>query len=168
MIYLVDKSAWEQLRYSDYARHRLTSLSVASHLATCPVIAGELLYSARDHEDLVGIRGWLERLMWLETSDDASDRMLAVQSELARRGQHRGVGIVDLIIAATAEAHWATVLHYDSDYERIADVTGQPHEWIVPRGTGHGRRRRVGAAPRVGASADQFGINRMVNVGPAQ
>lgn len=40
-------------------------------------------------------------------------------------------------MAATAEAHWATVLHYDSDIEPIADDTGQPHEWIVPRGRGH-------------------------------
>jgi Pyruvate/2-oxoacid:ferredoxin oxidoreductase gamma subunit len=30
------------------------------------------------------------------------------------------------------------VLHYDSDFERISSVTGQPHEWIVPRGSGHG------------------------------
>jgi len=29
------------------------------------------------------------------------------------------------------------VIHYDSDFERIAEITGQPHEWIVPRGEGH-------------------------------
>jgi predicted nucleic acid-binding protein len=34
-----------------------------------------------------------------------------------------------------AEAHDLTVLHYDADFELIADVTGQPQEWIVPRGT---------------------------------
>jgi predicted nucleic acid-binding protein len=28
-----------------------------------------------------------------------------------------------------------TVLHYDEDYDRIAKVTGQPMEWIVPKGT---------------------------------
>ena len=27
-----------------------------------------------------------------------------------------------------------TVLHYDSDYDLIADVTGQPVQWVVPRG----------------------------------
>jgi predicted nucleic acid-binding protein len=41
----------------------------------------------------------------------------------------------DLIIAATAEQHGATVLHYDADYERIAEITGQPTEWIVERGS---------------------------------
>jgi predicted nucleic acid-binding protein len=41
------------------------------------------------------------------------------------------------MLAAIAQAHSAVVLHYDSDYERIAAVTGQPHEWILSRGTGH-------------------------------
>ena len=41
----------------------------------------------------------------------------------------------DLVIAATAEAHGATVLHYDADYDRIAKVTGQPTEWIAERGS---------------------------------
>jgi hypothetical protein len=27
------------------------------------------------------------------------------------------------------------VLHYDADFDLIAEVTGQPSEWIVPRGT---------------------------------
>jgi hypothetical protein len=27
------------------------------------------------------------------------------------------------------------VLHYDSDYELIAHVTGQPVTWVVSRGT---------------------------------
>ncbi len=33
----------------------------------------------------------------------------------------------------------ATVLHYDKDFELIADATGMRQEWIVPRGSGHGR-----------------------------
>jgi hypothetical protein len=42
------------------------------------------------------------------------------------------------MLAAIAQAQSAVVLRYDSDCERIAGGTGQPHEWIVPRGTGHG------------------------------
>lgn len=42
------------------------------------------------------------------------------------------------MLAAVARAHSAVVLHYDSGYERIANITGQPQEWIIPRGTGHG------------------------------
>ena len=139
MIYLVDKSAWEQLRYSEAAQLRFSALAAKAEIATCPIIAGELLFSARNHDQLRKHRGQLETLLWLETTDDAEHRMLGVQQQLARAGQHRGVSLVDLLVAATAEAHWATVLHYDGDYERIAKVTGQPHEWIVPRGDGHSR-----------------------------
>lgn len=137
VIYLLDKSAWEQLRHGEAARTRFQTLSTFGEVATCPAIAAELLYSAHNHADLIEFRGRLETLLWLETTDDAAHRMLGVQQLLAKRGQLRGIGIIDLLVAATAEAHWATVLHYDSDYERIAKVTGQPHEWIVPRGEGH-------------------------------
>jgi hypothetical protein len=27
------------------------------------------------------------------------------------------------------------VLHYDSDYDHIAAITGQPTQWVIPRGT---------------------------------
>jgi len=27
------------------------------------------------------------------------------------------------------------VLHYDADFDLIAEITGQPCEWVVPRGT---------------------------------
>jgi predicted nucleic acid-binding protein len=56
---------------------------------------------------------------------------------LAEKGQHR-TPIPDLMIAAIAVTARAVILHYDADYERIAAVTGQPHEWVVPRGSGHG------------------------------
>lgn len=43
--------------------------------------------------------------------------------------------IADLIIAAVAERHRVTVLHYDADYDLIAEITGQPTQWVVPRGS---------------------------------
>jgi hypothetical protein len=58
-----------------------------------------------------------------------------VQRELVRRGQHRGSGVPDLLIAATAEVHGAVVVHYDRDFDTIAAMTGQPVEWIVSAGS---------------------------------
>jgi predicted nucleic acid-binding protein len=37
-------------------------------------------------------------------------------------------------IAAAAEAAGLTVLHYDEDFDRIAEVTGQPTRWLADRG----------------------------------
>jgi predicted nucleic acid-binding protein len=45
------------------------------------------------------------------------------------------VGFPDLLIAAVAERERVSVLHYDGDYDLIAQVTGQPAQWVVPRGT---------------------------------
>ena len=47
----------------------------------------------------------------------------------------RSVGLPDLLIAAVGERECVTVLHYDGDYELIAQVTAQPVQWVVPRGT---------------------------------
>jgi predicted nucleic acid-binding protein len=63
------------------------------------------------------------------------DTALEVHRELGHKGQNRNVKLPDLIIAATAELTGATVLHHDRDYERIAAVTGQAVERIVPPGS---------------------------------
>jgi predicted nucleic acid-binding protein len=68
-------------------------------------------------------------------TESAVERALEVQSLLANRAQHRSVPLPDLLIAACAEAARLTVLHYDADYERIAEISGQPVQWVVPRGS---------------------------------
>jgi predicted nucleic acid-binding protein len=62
-------------------------------------------------------------------------RAVAVQDALAERSQQRGAKIADLLIAAAAEAAGLVVLHYDHDFDLIAEITGQRTEWIVPAGT---------------------------------
>jgi hypothetical protein len=58
-----------------------------------------------------------------------------VQAALVGRGQHRAVSIPDLLVAAVAEVEQLSVLHYDADFESVASITGQPTEWVVPRGS---------------------------------
>jgi len=60
---------------------------------------------------------------------------LDVQAALWRGGRVRAAGLPGLLIAAVAERERVTVLHYDADYDLIAQVTGQPVQWVVPRGT---------------------------------
>lgn len=47
----------------------------------------------------------------------------------------RGRKVPDLLIAATALRMELTVLHYDRDFDVIAEITGQPARWVVDRGT---------------------------------
>ena len=72
---------------------------------------------------------------WLATHDEDWRRALDVQGSLWRGGRIRAVGLPDLLIAAVAERERVTVLHYDGDYELIAQITVQPAQWVVPRGT---------------------------------
>jgi predicted nucleic acid-binding protein len=136
-LHLADKSAWEQARYDKAARRRLHELRETRQLAVCVVSMAELLYSSRNAEELARVRLDLSTLAYLHMTAAAEQHLVDIMTALSVHGQHR-TPIPDLMLAAIAKAHAAVVLHYDSDYERIAGVTGQPHEWVVPRGTGHG------------------------------
>jgi predicted nucleic acid-binding protein len=70
----------------------------------------------------------------VETSADHIRRARQVQRLLASRSQ-RGRKVPDLIIAAAAEQDRLVLLHYDSDFDLIAKVTGQPCQWVAPAGT---------------------------------
>jgi predicted nucleic acid-binding protein len=81
----------------------------------------------------------LDELAFLPMTSAAERQVIETLKALAAKGQHRARPIPDVALAAIAQAHGAIVLHYDHDFELIAGVTGQRHEWIVPPGTGHGR-----------------------------
>lgn len=54
---------------------------------------------------------------------------------LAANGNHRRVPPADLLLASTAEAAGATLIHCNRDYERIALVSGLRRQWFVPDGS---------------------------------
>jgi len=97
----------------------------------------ELLWSARDAIQLASIRGNLEALREAPMGERVWRRATDVFELLAERGplHHRQVGIPDLLIAAAAELADLPVLHYDRDFELIAEVTGQPVRAIAPLGS---------------------------------
>ncbi len=132
-IYLADKSALARMPIAA-VRARLEPLLVDGLLATCGIIDLEIGFSAQTavvHRDIRRERRSLPRA---RIDDDVLDRAFEVQGVLAERGQHR-LPIPDLVIAAAAESAGLTVLHYDADFERIAEVTGQEQDWVVPRGS---------------------------------
>jgi predicted nucleic acid-binding protein len=132
--YLVDKSALARMPLPP-VRERLGPLIEAGEAATCSIVDLEVLFSARNHEEHERIRT-RRRLAYAQVplTQQVFDRAVEVQGDLARRKRHR-LPIPDLVIAAAAEAAGLTVLHYDRDFDRIAEATGQPVEWVVPRGT---------------------------------
>ena len=132
-VFLADKSALTRGHLPEVDA-LLSLLAVEGSLASCHLVALEVLYSARNSADYAQLRQDIGSLPWLPVNEAVMDRALEVQGLLALRGQHR-LPLPDLMIAATAERHGATVLHYDRDFDLIAAVTGQPTRWVVPRGS---------------------------------
>jgi len=62
-------------------------------------------------------------------------RARAVQARLAQESQHRAAGVIDILTAVIAEHYQAVVLHYDSDFDHIARITGQQTRWVAERGS---------------------------------
>jgi predicted nucleic acid-binding protein len=135
--FLADKSSLSRLRYPE-VDSVLTPLIMAGDVATCSLIEMEILYSARSHEDFVRTRTTRSRAFPLVHMEQADfERAIQTMGELAAIRKHRSVGIPDLLIAAVAERENLTILHYDSDFDVIAGITGQPARWVVPRGSIH-------------------------------
>lgn len=141
-IRLVDKSAWEQRIHHPRVVARLDELVSSDRAATCLPTALEMLYSAQNRRDFHERREFVDELVWLPVTAAVEAAALEIMAKLVGRGQHR-MPPTDLTIAATALVHGAVVLHYDRDFERIADVSELGQEWIVPRGSGHGRPART-------------------------
>jgi predicted nucleic acid-binding protein len=72
---------------------------------------------------------------YVDTEEEDWQTALEVQRAMAAKSQQRGLKIPDLVIAAVAQRLDLTLLHYDSDFDRIIQQTGQKGEWVVPRGS---------------------------------
>jgi predicted nucleic acid-binding protein len=135
-VLLADKSALEWARRDNRARIAFLDLRNAHVIAACHMTALEICYSARNLADLDALLAGQRALEWLPVGETVMDRALQVQRLLAAHGgnKHRRP-IPDLIIAAAAELHGAEVLHVDGDYDRIAEVTGQPMRRLFDPGS---------------------------------
>lgn len=134
-VYLADTSVYVLQSRHEVVRDRFARLLRAGRLAACQMTALEYLNNAPDPKGYGVLWHALHGQRWIDVTTAAMDRALDVHRQLGSSSQHRHFRLPDLIIAATAELNGATVLHYDADYDRIAQVTGQPAEWVAPRGS---------------------------------
>jgi predicted nucleic acid-binding protein len=133
LTHLLDSSVLTRLHH-DPVRQAVEPLAERSELARAGISDLEIGYSARHAAEWDKLAEALQAFELVETSADHLQRARQVQRLLAAKHQ-RGRKVPDLLIAAAAESRGLTVLHYDADFDRIAAVTGQPCEWIVPAGS---------------------------------
>ena len=117
-ISLADTSVYVLQGRHASVRRRFESLLAEGRLAACHMTSLEYLNNAPHPKGYEILWQALRGGRWMDVSTAAMDRAMAVHRLLAAESQHR-----------------ATVLHYDADYDRIAAVTGQPTEWVAPKGS---------------------------------
>jgi predicted nucleic acid-binding protein len=133
LTHLVDMSVITRLRHRS-VRSVIEPLASTGSLARAGITDLEIGYSARNAKEWDRALDALDAFELIEMSADHVRRARQVQRLLAAKHQ-RGRKVPDLLIAAAAEANDLAVLHYDADFDRIAVVTGQRVEWVVPAGT---------------------------------
>ena len=130
---LVDTSVLTRLGHPA-VREAVEPLAAAGRLGRPRICDLDIGFSARNALEWDALTGALDAFRPIDTTAAHVQRALQVQRLLAARSQ-RGRKIPDLLVAAAAETLDVTVLHYDSDFDLIAAVTGQPCSWVVPPGT---------------------------------
>jgi predicted nucleic acid-binding protein len=136
---LLDASAWARAvdgRLTGEARTAFDDALGGGDLWTCPLSLLEMRYSATD--DFAAVAAELDALDHAPLGADASAMAVRAQAELAcTPGISHRVKPVDLLIAAVAADSDAGVLHYDHDYDLIAEHTSLDFDsvWVAERGS---------------------------------
>ncbi len=136
---LLDNSVWARAtdgRLAGSSREAFEAALAAGELWTCPPSELEMRYSARD--EFAEIARELGSLPAAPLTREAAAAAVRAQAELAAAvGVSHRVKPVDLLIAAVAATEGLGVLHYDHDYDTVADHTSlaYPSVWVAPRGS---------------------------------
>jgi predicted nucleic acid-binding protein len=133
LTHLVDTSVLTRLRHTA-VRAAIEPRAERGELGRAGISDLEVGYSARSAEEWEQLMEGLDAFELIETGADHVRRARQVQRLLAAKHQ-RGRKVPDLLVAAVAESEDLAVLHYDADFDRIAAVTGQRCEWVVPAGS---------------------------------
>lgn len=135
---LADTSAWSWTRaVGGDIRDAFDEAVIDGEIATCDMVRLELLCSTQTAGEFEALRSDLGALPDCPIGKAQWERALEVYEQLARKAglHHRAVKHPDLLIAAAGEAAGIPVVHFDADYDLIAEITGQQTRWLAPRGS---------------------------------
>ena len=133
LTHLLDTSVLTRLHHGA-VRESIEGRAERGELGRAGISDLEIGYSARNAAEWDRLEEALRAFELVETNAEHVRRAKQVQRMLADKHQ-RGRKVPDLLIAAAAESRSLTILHYDADFDRIAAVTGQACEWVMPAGS---------------------------------
>jgi predicted nucleic acid-binding protein len=119
---VVDTSAWVRQRDAT-VRPRWEATLRAGMLASCPVVALELLAAARDEHEFSALAAAFDTLPQAPVTTSACRAALTASREL--RGSRR-LPAADYLVAAAAAERGFGVLHQDRHFDTLAGVLGFP------------------------------------------
>jgi predicted nucleic acid-binding protein len=136
---LLDNSAWSRIVdcvLDDQRAEQVAEWIEQRYLGTCLPFLLEAGYSAQSAADHEALMAELDLLPCVQITPGAERCALQAQRELAMIGHHR-LAPIDIIIASAAHDAGAGVLHYDGDYDILAEKTSLTFEseWLAPAGT---------------------------------
>jgi predicted nucleic acid-binding protein len=139
-VLLLDNSAWTRLVQKGVVPEGRAK-TIAEWIdrretAVCLPFLLEAGYSARSAADRKALMARFDELPRIAIDGEVERMALQAQRELAEIGHHR-LAPIDVMIAACAHRAEAGVLHYDGDYDILAEHTSLAFEseWLAPPGT---------------------------------
>jgi predicted nucleic acid-binding protein len=119
---LVDTSAWicffARKNFSDIKKSVTTLLQDDLIAITGPILL-ELIQGVRSEKERKETESRLQALHWLSIDDAHWDQAAQLAFRLRRQGVT--VSAIDAIIAVVAMDHSCALLHYDTDFNMIAE-----------------------------------------------
>jgi hypothetical protein len=127
---IVDTSVWVQAFRAPNSseRQEVDRLLARDEAAMVGVVLAEVLQGARDPQEFEALRLRLTALPYLSESVQTWVQAGTISYQLRQRGL--GVGLVDLLIAALALEHDASVYTRDEHFQRVPGV--KLHEVQAP------------------------------------
>jgi predicted nucleic acid-binding protein len=128
-------SAFARAHYEAVRSPWQTAL-LADRLRLSPAARLEILFTARGGDSFDTLAEQLSALRPAPLSSSVVRAAEQAMRTLARRsaGSQR-IPIIDYFLAAAAQETGAAVIHYDGDYDTLAEVMEFESIWIVPSGT---------------------------------
>ena len=134
---LADTTVLILARRDERVRTWLTTAAIRNDIALCDQVVLEYLRGARSASEFEVFEEVLAAFPLLRVEPQDWDRARTLYRSIARvsGGYQQSVPIADALVAAVAQRNDVMLVHYDEDFDRIASVTGQAHQWVVPRGS---------------------------------
>lgn len=131
---LIDTSAFARARHPE-VRQQWQDALLQDRLRLAPPVRMEILFTARDGAEFDALAEQLSALRpapltagVLRSAEDAM-RSLTHRSAGSQR-----IPLVDYLVAAAAQEMGAAVIHYDRDYDTLAEVMAFESVWLAPAG----------------------------------